>query len=91
MRRTIRLEFRMSQKARLIEAYVEALEIPQETDFESLEFRSIKEWDSVAHIRLVAEIETMFDVMLSTDDVLNLSSFKKSIEILETHGVKFDA
>ncbi|MBY0547231.1 MAG: acyl carrier protein [Candidatus Obscuribacterales bacterium] len=81
----------MSQRDKLIEAYVEALEIPKDSNFESLEFRSIKEWNSVAHIRLIAEIETMFDVMLSTDDVLNLSSFSKSIEILETHGVKFDA
>jgi acyl carrier protein len=36
---------------------------------------------------LVAELEDRFDVMLSTDDVLDMSSFSKALEILSRHGI----
>jgi hypothetical protein len=39
---------------------------------------------------LVAEIETQFDIMLETEDVIDLSSFRKGQEILSTkYGVVF--
>jgi hypothetical protein len=38
---------------------------------------------------LVAEIESSFDIMLGSDDVIDMSSFAKAKEILGTHGVVF--
>ena len=58
-------------------AFVEALGIdPEGTDWSTLRYRGIPEWDSVAHMQLVAEIEDSFDIMLETDDVIRLSSFE---------------
>jgi acyl carrier protein len=68
--------------------FAETLGIPLETDFSSLQYRSIPQWDSVAHMRLVGAIEKSFDVMLSTDEVLGLSSFNKAEEILIAHDIK---
>lgn len=39
-------------------------------------------WDSVAHMSLVAGLETEFDCMLDMDDVLDMSSYEKAIEIM---------
>ena len=72
---------------RLKQAFVEALGIPATTDFESLSYRSIAEWDSVAHMQLVAAIESRFDVMLDTDEVIGMSSFARAREILAKHGI----
>ena len=55
---------------RLKAAFVEGLGIPRDSDFESLSYREIPEWDSVAHMQLVNQIELAFDIMLETDDVL---------------------
>jgi acyl carrier protein len=51
----------------------------------------IKEWDSVGHMALVAEIEGEFDVMFDTDDILGMSTVAKAREILTRYGVGFDA
>jgi acyl carrier protein len=41
-------------------------------------------------MELVAEIEEAFGIMLDTEDVLALSSFKEAIRILTNYGVSFD-
>lgn len=75
-------------ETRLKSAFIEALGIdPEETDWASLKYRGIREWDSVAHMQLVAEIEDSFDIMLETDDVIGLSSFEVAKEILARYGV----
>ena len=76
---------------RLKDAYIEALDLDGAViDWDSLEYRSIEQWDSVAHMELVAEIEEAFGIMLDTEDVLALSSFKEAIRILTNYGVSFD-
>lgn len=75
-------------ESKLKEAFVEGLGIdPDTTDWASLKYRGVPEWDSVAHMQLVAEIEDAFDVMLETDDVIALSSFDVAREILARYGV----
>ena len=66
-----------------------ALGLPAGYDVTGLEYRSIPEWDSLAHLTLVIAIETAFDVMFDTSDVLGLSSFSAAIGILERHGIEF--
>jgi acyl carrier protein len=39
---------------------------------------------------LVAEIEATFDIMLSSEEVIDLSSFDKAREIVIRHGVALD-
>lgn len=68
-------------------AFVEALGVDGTVDFESLTYRGIKAWDSVAHMQLIAAIEAAFDLMLDTDDVIGMSSFAKAKEIVAKHGV----
>ncbi len=68
-------------------AFREARGLPAEVDFEALTYRGIKQWDSVAHMQLIAAIETAFDVMLETDDVIGMSSYPKAREIVGKYGV----
>lgn len=82
----------MSNEAKLKDAFVEALDVESDQlDWATLKYRGIEQWDSVAHMRLVAEIEDAFDIMLETEDVIDMSSFEKSKEILAKNGVEFDA
>ncbi len=77
----------MSETDRLRKAFRAALSLPDDHDVDSLEYRSIANWDSIAHMSLVAAIEDEFDLMLDTDEVLDLSSFGKALGLLERHGV----
>jgi acyl carrier protein len=75
---------------RLKAAFAEALGLPDGFDVTGLEYRSIAEWDSLAHLALVTTVETKFDVMFDIDDVLGLRSFSACVDILKRHGISFD-
>ena len=49
---------------------------------ENLEYNKIDEWDSIGHMTLVAAIEEQFKITMETDDVIDLSSFKRGKQIL---------
>ncbi len=72
-------------------AFREALSVDPAANFEELAYGVTPGWDSVAHMALVAAIESAFDIMLATDEVIDLSSFPKAREIVAKHGIAFDA
>lgn len=70
-------------------AFVEALEI-EESKLVGLKYQDIPSWDSVGHMGLIATIEDAFDIMMDTDDIIDLSSYEKGKEILATnYGIEF--
>lgn len=75
---------------KLKSVFAETLEIDEIQVTDDLTYNSIAEWDSVAHMALVAEIDDQFDIMLDTDDVLDMSSFAKAKEILAKYDITFE-
>jgi acyl carrier protein len=68
--------------------FSETLSIPEEQVVDSLAYNSIPEWDSVAHMALVAAIDDAFGIMVETEDVIEFSSYGKVKEILQAkYGV----
>lgn len=76
---------------RLKNAFSEALGTSPTVNFESLEYAKSSGWDSVAHMKLVSEIENAFDIMLDTDDVIGMSSFRVAKEIVSKYGVDLNS
>ncbi|MDA8796637.1 hypothetical protein N9N06_04150 [Aquiluna sp.] len=52
------------------------------SELEKLEYQGIPEWDSVGHMALVANIEDEFEIMLEMEDVIELNSFSKAMELI---------
>lgn len=77
----------MSNLEKYKSAFREALEISEEVINDDLVYEGVAEWDSVGHMRLMAEIEDAFDIMLDTEDILDFSSFVKGKEILLKYDV----
>ncbi len=69
--------------------FIEAFNLDDKYNVEILEYQAISEWDSVGHMSLVSIIEDKFDVLLDTEDIINLSSYCKGIQILIKYGVEF--
>ena len=74
---------------RLVKCFVDALGVPRETVTDGLAYNSVKQWDSVGHMALVAALESDFNVMLDTDEIIALSSVGVARQILQKHGVTF--
>jgi len=67
---------------KLTDAFVEALMIDKNLVTDTLKYNEIEEWDSVAHMSLISEIEDRFEIMLDTDDIIDMSSYAKAKEIV---------
>jgi acyl carrier protein len=76
---------------RLRDVFRSSLELPADFDVDSLEYRGIEKWDSLAHMSLIAALEDAFDIMIDTDDVIDMSSFSKAQDILGKYGVVFSS
>jgi acyl carrier protein len=70
------------------EAFVNALDLPSDSDVEALEIGKNPEWDSVGHMALVAELEDRFGISLEIDEIVGISSYAKTVETLRTHGIE---
>ena len=69
--------------------FIEALGLSADSNVANIQYNSITEWDSLAHMALVAAIEDAFDIMLDTEDIIEMNSFSKAREIVSKHGVSF--
>lgn len=78
----------MSNLANYKKAFVEALSIKPNFDFENLKYQSVDEWDSIGHMTLISNLEEKFKITFETDDIVDFSSFKKGIKILQKYKVK---
>lgn len=67
-------------------AFIETLDVKPD-QLEGLEYQNIKSWDSVGHMGLIAALEDAFDIMMDTDDIIDLSSYEKGKEIIEKYGI----
>ena len=70
-------------------AFVTAFEVTAE-EAAGLEYQAIETWDSGGNMTLIAELESSFDIMMDTDDIIDLSSFEKGKEIpSQNYGIEF--
>ena len=67
---------------RILNVFVKCLSLTGNIDNESLQYNQTTGWDSVGHMTIIAELESEFDCMLDTDDILEMSSFSKAVEIM---------
>ncbi|MCU4674753.1 acyl carrier protein [Catenovulum sp. 2E275] len=79
----------MAKLEQLKTAFVTALGIEDSEVTDSLAYSEHAKWDSTAHMVLIAEIESQFEIMLDTDDIIDMSSFAKAKEILAKYELEF--
>lgn len=73
---------------KLRSVFAESLGLPMATVTDELRYNTVPQWDSVAHMALVAAIEQAFDILIETDDVIDMSSFARAREIVQKYGVQ---
>lgn len=69
--------------------FTEVFDVNAEKLGDTFTSENIENWDSVVQLNLISGLEDEFDVMLDTEEIINLNSYLKGIEILKKHGVKF--
>ena len=74
----------MSSLERYKKVFIEALSISPDTFTEEIKYNDVAEWDSIGHMTLMSALEEEFKITLETDDIIDFSSFKKGIELLQS-------
>jgi acyl carrier protein len=66
----------------LKQAFQHGLGLDSSTAYETLEFAKTEQWDSIAHMKLIAAIEEKFTIRLDVNDILEMNSYLKAREIV---------
>ena len=78
-----------ANEEKLRDVFAESLGIPREVVVDNLTYNTIRQWDSVGHMALIAAIDDAFDTMLETEDLVNMSTFEIAKTILAKYDVEF--
>jgi len=71
---------------KLMEALAELLELPLDEITARTEFRSLAEWDSLAHLSLVTIVESDFDVLLTEKDFQGLKTIHDLVDYVAKYS-----
>ncbi len=77
----------MTNQEKYVAAFTDALAV-EAGETAALTYGQSTAWDSVGHMRLIANLEDAFDIMLDMDDIIDFSSFEKGKEILRKYDVE---
>ena len=80
----------MSNIEKYKDIFVRVLDVSPEALNEHFTFKDVEQWDSVAHLSLISELEDAFDVLFDSKDILHYGSYLNGIEILKRYGVEFN-
>lgn len=78
----------MTNLEKLAKVFAETFGI-SEAETKGLQYQGIEAWDSVGHMSLIAALEDEFEIQLDTDDIIDMSSFEKAVDILKKYDVQF--
>ncbi len=70
--------------------FEDVLGVPESVLNEKFTFKDVPQWDSVAHLSLISELEDAFDIMFESEDILHYGSYENGKAILEKYGIEFE-
>lgn len=76
----------MTNREKYIAAFADALAVGAEETV-ALAYGQSAAWDSVGHMRLIANLEDAFGIIMDMDDIIDFSSFAKGEDILRKYDV----
>ena len=72
------------------ECFIKVLDVNKEDLNEEFTFNNIENWDSLAHLNLIGELEDAFGIMFETDDIIHFGGYENGKHILKKYGVEIN-
>jgi acyl carrier protein len=72
---------------KLKEILAKVLLIDESQINDELSRKTVKEWDSMAHLMLVSEIESAFEVIMDDDDIMEIQTVADIKKTLHKMGI----
>ena len=71
----------MTNEEKYLKAFMDTFHFSEKVA-RAASYQDTDEWDSVGHMMLINALEDAFDIMMDTDDIVDISSYEKGKEIL---------
>jgi acyl carrier protein len=78
----------MAVDDRLARVFQKTFNLARERFSKDLVPEDVPNWDSIGHMNLVTAMESEFGVQFEVDDIMEMSSAAKILEILQSKGAK---
>lgn len=78
----------MGNYEKYLKVFMETFKVGKD-QAKDLKYQDVDLWDSVGHMDLVANLEDVFEIEMESDEIIDLSSFNKGIDILKKHNIVF--
>lgn len=78
----------MNQTDALRDLLIDFFQLPPETPAGSLAQASVSQWDSLAMVQLITELQSAFHVQFDLDEIEHLTSYDEIRPALLRHGVE---
>jgi acyl carrier protein len=75
----------MTVRDRVYSAFKESFDLDDDTDTPLLVYQAYPALTSIGHMILIAALESEFDTMLETDDIVEMSNFGKTVSIMNKY------
>ncbi len=72
----------MSSDDKIVAVFAKVLGLPEDEIVDELRYSSIPQWDSIAHMSVIADLEDAYDIMIDMDDVVDMNTVGKAREII---------
>lgn len=69
-------------------AFIEVFAVNENVLNDDFSKETVKEWDSVHQLNIIALHEEAFDIMFEPEDIMEFTSYKIGKEILRKYGVE---
>lgn len=79
----------MTNRERYDQVFMESFAVGKGALNETFVYQSVPAWDSVGHMAMIAALEEAFNISMETDDIIDLGSYAKGMEILAKYDVAF--
>lgn len=76
----------MTNREKYIKIFIDSFQV-KEKDLSALKYQDVDNWDSIGHVKMIADLEESFNIMMETDDIIDFSSYTKGVDILKKYGV----
>ena len=77
----------MSNLEKYNRIFMDVLGVDESALNDSFTFDAVSQWDSVAHLSLISELEDAFDIMFESEDILHYGSYENGKKILQKYSV----
>lgn len=79
----------MNNLDKYVDIFTSVFDVDRSELNENFNFNDVEKWDSLTHLTLISELETAFDVVFETEDILHFGGFLNGIEVLKCYGIEF--